>query len=525
MNQQSFTKPSYFKLSVAILIIVLALFIPACSQKPSQEYTGVTNQTKETQAGVLELENKTVELNQRIAELEREKESLQSDIANLGQSVRKELPPPLFFFEFGCGSKVQYDNALPILNEFGFKANFGLPISNAGRPGSMNISQLQQLVLEGHEVAMQGLAHEYPKYTEGGVALSSDANVGANELSLASVLGFGAPSGNVTLKAHIYDNANLAGQIIEITNTDLGTKKLTLQRGLTGNYTIANQAKVTLDNPICLEWIYSKSWAWLYENLGILDAGMICSGAWFEHLYGGKEEYYRDKYFGYFTNQYRDFPTGRLSSLYVGPYNSHSVFIPVSQWYQSLDWNKRWIVANANPGRFTGIYIERVEDGAVDLPNMTPDVLRNICQLVKDSGYRVVTLSTLVEYAKHYGSKIPRWILWKDTLDKGAETTVTECTRVDALGKELCFTVSCSYDASATAGAALSFYASSDGENWDTEPMEAPRVLAFEAGKATQQTVIPFKCGQMPLFVKCMVKNLDSVHTITDVKVMVTSGG
>ena len=71
----------------------------------------------------------------------------------------KELPEKPIAITFDDAWKSQYENALPILNEFNFKATFYAYTDVIGNRTTMTYNQLQNLVKQGHNVGCHSAAH------------------------------------------------------------------------------------------------------------------------------------------------------------------------------------------------------------------------------------------------------------------------------------------------------------------------------------------------------------------------------
>ncbi len=430
-------------------------------------------------------------------------------------------PPPLFFFQFHDTLKDQYDNVRPLLQEFGWKANFAITPSLVGLdPAHMDMNQVQELVLEGHEIAMHGWTHEYPALTP--QALAQDASSAATTLQMASAVGFGVPTTTCTLKARIYDDISPTGEYVEIVANNESAKTLTLRAGLVGSYAVSNNARVTLDDPACLQWMYQKAYEWFRDNLNLQDIGMIGTGGAESHL--PQEAHYREKYFSYIT--WGSLEHAELGSLYNHSTSSGVFFIPTAAYDTSSDLStiEGRILESAHPGYFGGLYFHHITQSPNDPDADSTERLRDLFTFVKDAGFRVVTMCTLVEHAGESGAVFPWMPLYKDSLPARSTTSPDDCSALDISSKPVALTVGATYHASATQGGKLYLYTSPDGVNWDAEPVET-KTLAFTAGSTKQETFTPGDAVQRARFLKCRVENLDQSQAMTNIRVVVTLGG
>ena len=105
-------------------------------------------------------------------------------------------------------------------------------------------------------------------------------------------------------------------------------------------------------------------------------------------------------------------------------------------------------------------------------------------------------------------------ILTLNSLAGGAISDLTDCMAVFLHhAKSIELTVEETYHASATAGGKLYLHSSVDGVDWDTEPIESARTLAFVAGATKRETFTPSDAAQRAAFLRCRYENMD---TLTD---------
>jgi len=71
-----------------------------------------------------------------------------------------KLPEKPILITFDDAWKSQYENALPILNEFGYKATFYAYINVIGNRSTMTWNQLRNLAFQGHNVGCHSATHD-----------------------------------------------------------------------------------------------------------------------------------------------------------------------------------------------------------------------------------------------------------------------------------------------------------------------------------------------------------------------------
>jgi peptidoglycan/xylan/chitin deacetylase (PgdA/CDA1 family) len=69
------------------------------------------------------------------------------------------LPSKPVMISFDDNTVSQYENALPVLNKYGFKAAFFIMTVSIGRPGYMSREQMKQLYTEGHSLGIHTWDH------------------------------------------------------------------------------------------------------------------------------------------------------------------------------------------------------------------------------------------------------------------------------------------------------------------------------------------------------------------------------
>ena len=111
-------------------------------------------------------------------------------------------------------------------------------------------------------------------------------------------------------------------------------------------------------------------------------------------------------------------------------------------------------------------------------------------------------------------------MLNKASLAGGASTTLAECTAL-TLTRAIStfFEVEATFDASATAGLSISWYASYDNTNYDTSAWLTDSV-AVSAGNSVRVPLNPI--NPSPMYLKCTVTNNDATYAVTSLKIIAT---
>ncbi len=129
---------------------------------------------------------------------------------------------------------------------------------------------------------------------------------------------------------------------------------------------------------------------------------------------------------------------------------------------------------------------------------------------------------TITEGDPDYRRAYP--ILNEATIIAGGTTVLADCMPIP-VDKILDLTVECTYNALAGAGGSLEIFTSNDSITWDTEPVEAARVLVFAVGETIRETFTPSDAAQRARFLKALVENLDAGQAITNAEIIATVGG
>ena len=106
------------------------------------------------------------------------------------------------------------------------------------------------------------------------------------------------------------------------------------------------------------------------------------------------------------------------------------------------------------------------------------------------------------------------------SLAGGASTTLADCTAL-TLTRAIStfFEVEVTFDASATAGLSISWYASYDNTDYDTSAWLTDSV-AVDAGNSVRVPLNPI--NPSPMYLKCVVTNSDATYAVTNLKVIAT---
>ena len=105
------------------------------------------------------------------------------------------------------------------------------------------------------------------------------------------------------------------------------------------------------------------------------------------------------------------------------------------------------------------------------------------------------------------------------SLASSATSTLANCTST-GLDKatQLCFTVVCTFNALATAGAEITLWPSRDGTNFDSAAWNTwAQTITLSAGNTVTQTTLPI--SPAPKAMKVKIENLDGGYAITNLKV------
>lgn len=116
--------------------------------------------------------------------------------------------------------------------------------------------------------------------------------------------------------------------------------------------------------------------------------------------------------------------------------------------------------------------------------------------------------------------KSPTTIVDVSSLAAGASTTLADCSLVDLSRTINTFIqVAATFNASATGGLTIKWYASYDGTNFDTTPWLTDTVEC-DPGNPVQVPLNPI--NPSPMYLKCTVTNDDSTYAVTNLKVIFT---
>ena len=106
------------------------------------------------------------------------------------------------------------------------------------------------------------------------------------------------------------------------------------------------------------------------------------------------------------------------------------------------------------------------------------------------------------------------------TLAAGASTTGADCTALDLSRTiALFFELEATFDASATDGLTVSWYASRNNTDWDTSPWLTDTV-AVSAGNSVRVPLNPI--NPSPGYLRAIITNNDSTYAVTNLKLIAT---
>ena len=106
------------------------------------------------------------------------------------------------------------------------------------------------------------------------------------------------------------------------------------------------------------------------------------------------------------------------------------------------------------------------------------------------------------------------------SLAGGASSTGADCTALDLSRTiALFFELEATFDASATDGLTVKWFASYDNSNWDTAEWLTDTV-AVSAGNSVRVPLNPI--NPSPMYLRAIVTNNDSTHAVTNLKLIAT---
>jgi len=435
------------------------------------------------------------------------------DVSAENPLVVGEMPRSVIVLRFDDGILSPYTNAVPILDRYGYKGNFAVDCVRLGTEAYMTIEQLRELQRNGHEIINHSWTH--PNLTAS-VSLSANANIGATSISLASIGYLGFPTAEFKTLAHLFDDADPTGELIEVVDNDYITYTLTLESGITGSYTTANNAKVDFNDVACVDRQLRDSQTWLLEQLsGLGELGRI-SG--FAQPYGTQNNliaYRSSFYYDYYSNIADEMKRLLVELTFL---DGRGIAGGLGYSTGRLAIAKQAIGFLAGTkGLYGSIYFHEI--AGTDIVDF-----EKIVAFIHNLGIPVVTFSQAYRLALSLGAQKVATIYYKESLAAGDSSVLGDCAPISLAGfKRVALTIEETYHASATAGGKLYLYISADGGNYDTEPVET-KTLAFGAGATKRETYSPSDAIQRARFLKVVYENLDGAQVITGIKITATLG-
>ena len=106
------------------------------------------------------------------------------------------------------------------------------------------------------------------------------------------------------------------------------------------------------------------------------------------------------------------------------------------------------------------------------------------------------------------------------SLAAASSSTAADCTALDlSRTLSLFFEVEATFDASATSGLTIKWYASYDGTNWDTAEWLTDSV-AVSAGSTVRVPLNPI--DPSPMNLRAIITNDDATYAVTNLKLIAT---
>ena len=105
------------------------------------------------------------------------------------------------------------------------------------------------------------------------------------------------------------------------------------------------------------------------------------------------------------------------------------------------------------------------------------------------------------------------------SLAASATTAIGDCTNTDLTkATQLSYTIVCTFNASATAGARMTLWPTRNGTNYDSSAWnDWSATIAVSAGNTVTWTSLPI--SPAPKGMKVKIENLDGAYAITNLKV------
>ena len=454
---------------------------------------------------------------------------------------------PLIVIEFADGTKNHYDIAKPLLDNYGWKGTFKIPCCT-----ELSISQLQDLAKNGHEFSFHGWTHAYDAITQ---RLTKDTSAKTTVLSLDKTEGLGGPKTDIPTKTRISDDANPNGEYIEVITRNSSTNQATLKEGLKNSYKVANNAKLEMDEN-CIEAHFSRGRVWFKKNglyppqtVGMWGSIAQHKTCWWKYaardyigiMWGESKWEGNSGYKGVQDSILRYYGQGGLENFNIGGMDIKTI--------------KGIVTSRAQSGCLTVLTYHEIVNSNPGISNGLPEFKETLA-LIKKLNYQVITFETAINIIKEYSKKDVVLCFYEESIpptttsgnlsptlheislpelsddDKTLFYNVStrdSCIPIDLTGySSLCLTVETTYHSQATAGGKLSIYTSSIGEywgdNWDTEPVEKPRILKFSPGATKRETFMPSLATQNARLLKLTIENLCNKQAMSSVKVIATLG-
>lgn len=145
-------------------------------------------------------------------------------LVNISKSGKPTWNRPLVSITFDDGWQSSYDNALPLLNRYGFKGTFYVNPSSIETPNFMTAEELAKLRDSGHEIAAHGYSHD-DMTTISSSRIDFQLHEGRDYLKQAGfpTEDFAVPYGNQDAEVQLY--ARKYYKTLRTTDTGVNTKQ------------------------------------------------------------------------------------------------------------------------------------------------------------------------------------------------------------------------------------------------------------------------------------------------------------
>lgn len=439
--------------------------------------------------------------------------------SELAERLPVTLCPPLMILRFDDCCKSDWNIARPLLNSYQFNGTFAIPASFVGQDNRTTLAELITLQNEGHEISYHGWTHAYDASTQ---RLTTDVSAGTTTLTLDTLSELGMyVSDAFPTKTKLSDDVNPDGEYIEIVAMNYETGEISLKAGIESNYTVANNAKLRMDNK-CIAFAFGEARDWFSHQNGLFHPLTVC-------VWGGDPSH-QQHWWKYITRDYIAY-SSVLGSAWASNWNDYKGVSDSILRYTGTGSLACYNIGSEDTQLVKGIVSSRAKPGLITTllfhelyesnPGKASDKaeFESILALIKSLDYQVVTLSQAAALVKQYSAKDAVLCLFEDSILSRSTVSGLPINIVEFRHADL--SVEISYHADAKAGGKLHIYTSADGRNYDTEPTET-RTLSFAAGVTKRETFTPNDAAQRARYLIVTVENMDTSQVMTNAKVIAT---